>query len=185
MSIGREPGKAGSGGNLPVPAQQLTAMVPRDIDKAMEVWLPRSVTTSMRSVMYLGPDSGRIGTILAWTLEGHPDRQEAREALEMLKSLMVPADPRAVQVELTKMRALTVSRSETQENQSMALLAFGEQIESEGYPIDVVKAACREVINGMKFWPSWHEYKERADSEFLKRKHTYLELRKYLAGDNE
>lgn len=181
MSIGRELGKDGSGGNLPVPVGQLTAMRPHEIDKSMEDWLAPSVVTSMRSTMYLGPDSGRIGTILAWTLEGAPPEADARAALEVLQILMEPADPQAVQVEISKMRALTVSRNENEDGQSFLLAAFGEQIEIEAYPLDVVKAACREVISGLKFWPSWAEYKERADSEFLKRKHFYLELRKYLA----
>ncbi len=180
--IGRELGKPGLGANLPVPFEQLTDMRPLEIDKAMADWFPRSVVTSIRPVISLSDDPGLIGETVDWRIEGNPDRSEAEQSLARLDAMMQPAPFDQVQFELGKLRALTAAKKEDGENQQFILAAFAEQIDENGYPLDVVRQACRDSANYGTFWPAWSEFKQRCDRYFLKRKAWYLALRRYLSA---
>ena len=181
VSTGALVGSDGFASKLPIPREQLTAMRPMEIDKAMADWLPRPVVSAMRSVIHLGPDPGRIGETIDWRLEGEVSEGDARSALETLKAIMAPADPHEVTVELTKMRAVMASRKDDSENQALILAVFVEQIEAEGYPIDVIREARRDLVNVTTFWPTWSEFKARCDREFLKRRAFYIAMRRLLA----
>lgn len=182
MQIGSGAGKDGSAGNLPVPAQRLTEMRPMEIDKAMADWLPQSVTLGLRSKIHLGPDPGRIGEVTDWQVMGNIPIADAEAALSVLDELMVPADPNEALTELGKTRAVLAARKENEENQSIVLAVYVEMIEDEGYPIDVVVETCRDLRKLTKWWPTWSEFKERADREFLKRRALYKALRLIVAG---
>ena len=134
----------------------------------------------MQQVIHLGPDPGRMGETLDWRLQGDPGDEDATTAMQMLKALMVPADREEVMIALAKMRALVVSKRESEDDQTFVLAAYGEQIEAERYPLDVVKQACRETVQLTRFWPSWSEFKERCDAGFLKRKAFHHAMRQYL-----
>ncbi len=182
MQIGSGAGKDGSGGNLPVPAQRLMEMRPMEIDKAMAAWLPPCVTFGLQSEIHLGPDPGRIGEVIDWRIEGEIPISDAEAALSVLDQLMVPADPNQVLTELGKTRAVLATRKETEENQSIVLAVYVEMIDEEGYPIDVVVETCRDLRKLTRFWPTWSEFKERADREFIKRRALYGALRRIVAG---
>lgn len=158
-------------------------MRPMEIDKAMEELLLPAVVSQLTSVIHLGPDPGRIGETIDWRLaEDHGiTAAQANHTLEVLEALMEPADPTATASELAKMRAVVASRKPEGEDESLIQAVFMEQIECEGYPIDVVRETCRDIRNLSKFWPTWSEFKERADREFLKRRAVYTAMRKVLS----
>ena len=126
--------------------------------------------------------AGRIGEVIDWRVDGDISVSDAEAALGVLDQLMVPADPNQVLTELGKTRAVLATRKETEENQSIVLAVYVEMIDEEGYPIDVVLETCRDLRKLTKFWPTWSEFKERADREFLKRRALYKALCRIVSG---
>lgn len=182
-ATGVDPGNAGSGNNLPMPRQQLAAMRPLEIDKAMEELLPQAVVSRLTSAIHLGPDPSRIGETIDWRIEDAEGLSEddARQAMAVLEFLVEPADPADASLELAKLRAVMASRKAEGEDESLIQAVFMEQIEWEGYPIDVIRETCRDLRGLTKFWPTWSEFKERCDREFLKRRALYRALRRIVA----
>ena len=86
---------------------------------------------------------------------------ELNEALEEIKSSMIPATDKEIAGELLKLRSLTKSRNEGKNDIRIMMESYAEKFRE--YPRDVVLEVLRMAPGRYKFFPSWAELKEELD----------------------
>ena len=86
---------------------------------------------------------------------------ELNEALEEIKSSMIPATDKEIAGELLKLRSLTKSRNEGKNHIRIMMESYAEKFRE--YPRDVVLEVLRMAPGRYKFFPSWAELKEELD----------------------
>ena len=86
---------------------------------------------------------------------------ELNEALEEIKSSMIPATDKEIAGELLKLRSLTKTRNEGKNDIRIMMESYAEKFRE--YPRDVVLEVLRMAPGRYKFFPSWAELKEELD----------------------
>ena len=86
---------------------------------------------------------------------------ELNEALEEIKSSMIPATDKEIAGELLKLRSLTKSRNEGKNDIRIMMESYAEKFRE--YPRDVVLEVLRMAPGRYKFFPAWAELKEELD----------------------
>lgn len=79
-----------------------------------------------------------------------------------------PAMMSDVTVEITRMRTLTARRAEGEIDTEMLIGAMTEEL--AGYPIDIVRTACREWPRDNKFFPTLKELRDACERNFIFRR---------------
>jgi hypothetical protein len=110
-------------------------------------WLEEKLTTSFDFAGYV--------------IVGKQSLKELREAREeLLKQWKRPSDEKIIKA-LIKLKALTISRNESQEELDVVIEAFTERLRE--YPEDSVMKVLNESANYLKFFPSWSEIQSELD----------------------
>ena len=86
---------------------------------------------------------------------------ELNEALEEIKSSLIPASDKEIAGELLKLRSLTKTRNEGKNDIRIMMESYAEKFRE--YPRDVVLEVLRMAPGRYKFFPSWAELKEELD----------------------
>lgn len=106
--------------------------------------------------------------LLGFEMTGAPPAGDVHSALETLRKAMAPAPTRVIASEIARLRVMTKSRAESDEDLQLMAAAYVEELAA--YPADVVIDACRTWARREKFWPAWHELQEMLDRRVKKRR---------------
>lgn len=146
----------------------------------MVALLPSSVASAFKE----GTDSiYHFG--LADTIYRYPrslprvDRRDAEAALQIVALSLAPAPQAFVLKELTRLRLLTKSRPESEEDLMLLVAAYAEELGR--YPADVVRDVCRKAAATERFWPAWAELKPRLDEAVKLRQALYSAITNTIA----
>jgi hypothetical protein len=124
-----------------------------------EGWLRKA-----RGKGWLKPRYSQESEIIGW--EAGPVVMEyhgAAEGQAVLARALQPAASLDVTRELHRLRVLTKARQQSQAEIDEALTLFGDEL--KGYPLEVIRRACREQARESPFWPALAELVTRCDRE--------------------
>lgn len=82
-------------------------------------------------------------------------------AIEIAEAALQPAPPQKVLAELTRLRALTVSRDQSTTDLELIAAAYTDELKK--YPLDAVVEVLRDWPRSHRFWPSMAELVEPLD----------------------
>lgn len=80
---------------------------------------------------------------------------------------LVAAPPRQIVEELTKLRMLTAARNPG-DDLDLLVTAYAERMAE--YPLDIIRAACREMADKSTFFPAWAELRAAMDEWLTSRR---------------
>lgn len=173
---GVPPGERGAG--LPTISRHATEIVATEIVATAPLGtlhrdpgalLPQPVTSCLAST-WEGNNTGYgwDGYVSAYELVMPPDAADlaAAEAdlavaIEIAEAALQPAPPQKVLAELTRLRALTVSRDQSTTDLELIAAAYTDELKK--YPLDAVVEVLRDWPRSHRFWPSMAELVEPLD----------------------
>jgi hypothetical protein len=159
------------------------ASTPRDITAAMAssdpertdslllASLPQSVAHSLMPTMttWSDPEYGFCYEVTGYLLaDPQPPRADLEAARLLAAPAMTPAPRKAIATELARLAALTKSRADREDDQTLRFAAFGEELAE--FPQDVIGAALRKIARRQTFFPSLAEVRDQCQREFRHRK---------------
>jgi hypothetical protein len=159
------------------------ASTPRDITAAMAsndpertdslllASLPQSVAHSLMPTMttWSDPEYGFSYEVTGYSLaDPSPPPADLEAARLIAAPAMAPAPRKAIAAELARLAALTKSRADAQDDQTLRFAAFGEELAE--FPQDVIGAALRKIARRQTFFPSLAEVRDQCQREFRHRK---------------
>lgn len=144
------------------------------IDRALEVWLPPSVTSAERHDWRDGPNGYEV---TGYSLEGEIPKDDAAAGLKILRELNKPAGLERCSKELARLKVLMRSPSQADDDTRLQMRAMAEELAV--YPIDVVSSACRHISRHKQFFPSWSELRMLCEERVLKRRGLLRALERY------
>lgn len=170
-AIGTHPGEHGSSAlTSSLPATEIAALAPLGtLHRDPGALLPRRVTSCLVST-WEGNNTGYgwDGYVSAYELVMPPDAADlaAAEAdlavaIEIAEAALQPAPPQKVLAELTRLRALTVSRDQSTTDLELIAAAYTDELKK--YPLDAVVEVLRDWPRSHRFWPSMAELVEPLD----------------------
>lgn len=104
-----------------------------------------------------------------WLTEPLPSPAELDQARALVAAAMQPAPARSVAAELARLAAVTKSRAETEDDQTLRFAAFRDELAE--FPQDVISSALRKIARRETFFPSLAEIRDQCQREFSNRKH--------------
>lgn len=153
------PGCATPTNSLPVTRGRLTALGPLRDPAAL---LPQRITSCLASTWTDGDcGSGWDGCVVRYELVAPLLEADMAAATEFADASLRPTRPERVLAELTRLRALTVSRDQSTGDLELIAAAFTDELRR--YPEDVVVSVLREWPRTHRFWPSLAELMRLTD----------------------
>jgi len=114
------------------------------------------------------PTYGYDEEVLRYEVDpGGADSEELEQALVAYERACLPMPDQWTNEELAKLKARTVSRQQDQEELSLMLRVYADDLAE--WPADVVKEVLRTQPKVSKFWPTWYELEERLKLKAWKR----------------
>jgi hypothetical protein len=102
------------------------------------------------------------------TREVLADRLEQSRAIVGLA--MAPAPGDLIVGELTRLHLVTASQDIHEHDLEAMFTFYADELEDQGYPLDVVTTACRQSGRVLKFWPALAELVARCDGLMRERR---------------
>ncbi len=137
------------------------AMALLDPDKtwdAIKVWLPLPVSSSLRRQTidwYNDPDYGYTPIHARGFLPITASPAEIETGLAIVAEALRPVDNKTLIAELTTLKLLTVSRSNSDDEMELVLRAYARELGR--YPRDIVLAVIHKRARTEKWWPALAE----------------------------
>ncbi len=103
---------------------------------------------------------------------------DAKVALAIVERLLAPAGKRDCAKAVGLLKVKTKERNLTQEDLALQVVVYAEELTV--YPIDAVRAACRDWADTQTFFPAWSELRDRCEARVLFRRALALELETYI-----
>lgn len=126
--------------------------------------MPRSVISCLRPVEIdrSSPEHGFEVELTGYDIvRACPDALDLAAAIALVEEACAPpADDRVLKM-LGAVRAMTVARAGDTDNLKLVLRLYADEIKA--YPADVVEYVLATQAGISKWWPTWHELKERLD----------------------
>src|SRR6185369_16901089 len=142
--------------------------------------LPPSVARSLtpRTRTWHDMQYGFSYEITGYELAGRPAPTEADldQARELVAVAMRPAPAKTIAAELARLAAVTKSRADSEDDQTLRFAAFREELAE--FPRDVIASALRKIARRETFFPSLAEIRDQCQREFAHRKHLAAVLRR-------
>lgn len=124
--------------------------------------LPQPVTSCLAST-WEGNNTGYgwDDYVSAYELTASVPAADLALAIEIAEAALQPAPPQKVLAELTRLRALTVSRDQSTTDLELIAAAYTDELKK--YPLDAVVEVLRDWPRSHRFWPSMAELVEPLD----------------------
>ena len=148
-------------------------------DRLLLASLPPSVAHSLTPTMrtWDDPVHGFDYQITGYSLaEPLPSPADIDTARQMVEAAMQPAPAKSVAAELARLAAVTKSRADPEDDQTLRFAAFREELAE--FPRDVITTALRKIARRETFFPSLAEIRDQCQREFSHRKHLADVLRR-------
>jgi hypothetical protein len=146
-----------------------------DNDQAVEASLTRRHglrVKAIREARY--PQGGKSYMVTTGYHVEELDGADLAGAIETVKLARSPAPEKAVIGWLAELSVQVAYRAQTEFNGELTLKVYARNLAD--YPADVVRDALREWPGQSKWWPTWHELKERLDLKAQRRRMLEREL---------
>ena len=161
------PGLVATGADAELTDRLLLASLPPSV--------ARSLTPTMRT--WDDPVHGFDYQITGYSLaEPLPSPADIDTARQMVEAAMQPAPAKSVAAELARLAAVTKSRADPEDDQTLRFAAFREELAE--FPRDVITTALRKIARRETFFPSLAEIRDQCQREFSHRKHLADVLRR-------
>jgi hypothetical protein len=148
-------------------------------DRLLLASLPPSVARSLTPTMrtWDDPVHGFDYQITGYSLaEPLPSPADIDTARQLVEAAMQPAPAKSVAAELARLAAVTKSRADPEDDQTLRFAAFREELAE--FPRDVITTALRKIARRETFFPSLAEIRDQCQREFSHRKHLAAVLRR-------
>src|SRR6185369_3447438 len=141
--------------------------------------LPPSVARSLtpRTRTWHDMQYGFSYEITGYDLAGPaPPEADLDQARELVAVAMRPAPAKTIAAELARLVAVTKSRADSEDDQTLRFAAFREELAE--FPRDVIASALRKIARRETFFPSLAEIRDQCQREFAHRQHLASALRR-------
>lgn len=96
------------------------------------------------------------------------DGADPDAALQVVRKAMTPAPRDALIGWLAELSVQVAYRAQTEFNGELTLQVYARNLAA--YPADVAKDVLADWPNRSKWWPAWHDLKERLDAKIQRRR---------------
>ena len=172
--------------NLTEARAVLADAAPGRIDEALPAWLPPSIASRIEAVWRSRQPAGALpgdpwdeSYIDDYRLAEGAGAADAKAALATVERLLAPAGARDCAHALGLLKVKTKERNLTQEDLALQVRVYAEELTA--YPIDAVRAACRDWADTETFFPAWNELRRLCMQEVLYRRSLACALRATIA----
>lgn len=139
--------------------------------------LPRRVTSCLASTWIDGDVGyGWDGRVGSYELVAEPPAADLAHAIDIAETALAPAPPKRILAELTRLRALTVSRDQSTTDLELIAAAYTDELAQ--YPVDAVVSVLRDWPRAHRFWPSFAELNEQLERIVTPRRELLRALRR-------
>lgn len=160
-------GAPGSGNRTSSLPAARTAAIPLQRDPG--ALLPPHVTSQLDTTWETNNTGyGWDGYVSSYELTGPISEEDRVAALRQVEQWLQPAPPQLILAELTRVRALTISRDQSTADLELVAAAYADELRE--YPADAVREVMREWPRTHRFWPTLCELVERLEHLVTPRK---------------
>jgi len=163
----------------------LAEAAPGAIDQALPAWLPPSIASRIEAVWRYRKLEGALAGadwsesyIDDYRLVEGASAAEAKVALAIVERLMAPAGARDCAKAVGLLKVKTKEKNLTQEDLALQIAVYADELTA--YPIDAVRAACREWAATKPFFPAWAELRAACEAGVLFRRALAQALSAYI-----
>ena len=161
-AIGPRRGETGSGNTsvatVPDLGRAMAAADPISTGRVLEALLPPRVRSSIvRLMVDRGTQAtGWKGELLGYEWSGvDVPVDELESARATIAATLAPASMNELVTMLTKLRLMTNSRAESQDDVELTFSAYADALRT--YPADIVRNVLKTQLARNPFWPAWAE----------------------------
>lgn len=152
--------------SLPVQTVKLPAVT---LQRDPAALLPLHVTSQLDTTWETNNTGyGWDGCVSGYALLGPIAENDLAQAVKRVENWLEPAPPQLILAELTRVRALTISRDQSTADLELVAAAYADELRE--YPADVVREVLREWPRTHRFWPTLCELVERMEHLVIPRK---------------
>jgi len=148
-------------------------------DQAVEASLTRRHGLQVRAIREARYPQGERSYLVTTGYDiAEQDGADLEGALDTVKLAQTPAPEKALIGWLAELSVQVAYRAQTEFNGELTLRVYARNLAD--YPADVVRDTLREWPGVSKWWPTWHELKERLDRKRQRRRRLEIELMKRI-----
>lgn len=152
--------------SLPAPTAKLPAVT---LQRDPAALLPPHVTSQLDTTWEINNTGyGWDGYVSGYALLGPLTETDLTQAVKQVENWLQPAPAQLILAELTRVRALTISRDQSTADLELVAAAYADELRE--YPVDVVREVLREWPRTHRFWPTLCELVERMEHLVVPRK---------------
>lgn len=163
LPIGMRLGEPGSEGRTSLQRAAPTAKLPAvTLQRDPAASLPPHVTSQLATTTE-GNNTGYgwDGFVSNYELIKPISEEDRWAALQQVEQWLQPAPAQLILAELTRVRALTISRDQSTADLELVAAAYADELRE--FPIDAVKGVLREWPRTHRFWPTLAELLDRME----------------------
>lgn len=144
-------------------------------DHAVEASLMRRCGLSVRAIRESRYPQGERSYMVTTGFDiAEQNGADLDAALAVVRKAMTPAPQNSLVGWLAELSVQVAYRAQTEFNGELTLKVYARNLAD--YPADVVRDTLREWPSRSKWWPTWHELKERLDLKVQRRRTLEREL---------